>query len=610
MSLNSPWALGFLSFIPLLILMYILKQKFEEREIGSIFLWQQVLKDVEVNTPWQKLKKNLLLLLQILFVLLAALALSDPYLKTVGSGYANLIIVIDNTGSMNTRYENVTRLEQAKALAENAVKSAAGKANITLIRAGRYPELVLSKTADKGEAVAAIRRIAESSTTGNMADAVSLVKAIAKAYETQGGYKAIFYTDGGISAESLNAEVVRIYTEAQNVSLDYISHTVEKGKLKALVRMTNRSKSDAVREVSLYGDEVLLELQSLTLPAGETRTASFEVTFPQETGYIWAELTEADDLSQDNAIYGVVSQNKALNVLLVTDSNIFIEKALLGVKGIALYKTNPGEKITGDYDLYIYDGNMPETLPKSGSLLFLNPPSSLMEKENGVVLFEIGEEQTGGTATVLRHGITKYVEDAAFAVSGLKKLDIPYWAETLIAVGDRPAAAAGVYKGRKAAVIGFDLHNSDFVLMPEYPVFMNNLAAFLTDRTFEGKTAYEAGEPVPLVPLPEAKELRIMDAAGRDYPIALRYPIPPFEATGRTGIYEIRQKLEAGSHISRFAVNYPTGTESAVPEAVGQHSNAGGQESKINPGTGLQLWLILLLLLAALTEWGVYMRGY
>lgn len=56
MTLFSPWALWFLALIPLVILMYILKQKFEEREISSTYLWHQVLKDMEVNTPWQRLK--------------------------------------------------------------------------------------------------------------------------------------------------------------------------------------------------------------------------------------------------------------------------------------------------------------------------------------------------------------------------------------------------------------------------------------------------------------------------------------------------------------------------------------------------------------------------
>jgi len=103
MKLFSPWALWFLSFMPLVVLMYILKQKFEEQQIGSIYLWQQVLKDIEVNTPWQKLKKNLLLLLQLLCILLLVFALSDPYIFTGGGMYSNLVIVQNTRAAQGLR---------------------------------------------------------------------------------------------------------------------------------------------------------------------------------------------------------------------------------------------------------------------------------------------------------------------------------------------------------------------------------------------------------------------------------------------------------------------------------------------------------------------------
>ncbi|HNT04551.1 MAG TPA: BatA and WFA domain-containing protein, partial [Bacillota bacterium] len=141
MTLFSPWALWFLSFMPLVVLMYILKQKFEERQISSIYLWQQVLKDIEVNTPWQKLKKNLLLFLQLLSILFLVFALSDPYLYTGGGMHSNLVIVIDNTGSMNARYENGTRLAKAKQLAEEMISRSGTKANITLLTVGRSPRV-------------------------------------------------------------------------------------------------------------------------------------------------------------------------------------------------------------------------------------------------------------------------------------------------------------------------------------------------------------------------------------------------------------------------------------------------------------------------------------
>ena len=63
-------ALGWLSLIPLVILLYFLKLKRDEYVFPSTLLWQRVMEDMRVNSPFQKLKNNLLLLLQILLLLL------------------------------------------------------------------------------------------------------------------------------------------------------------------------------------------------------------------------------------------------------------------------------------------------------------------------------------------------------------------------------------------------------------------------------------------------------------------------------------------------------------------------------------------------------------
>ena len=49
---------------PIIVAMYLLKLRREERSVSSTFLWRRMVRDVEANAPWQKLRRNLLLLLQ------------------------------------------------------------------------------------------------------------------------------------------------------------------------------------------------------------------------------------------------------------------------------------------------------------------------------------------------------------------------------------------------------------------------------------------------------------------------------------------------------------------------------------------------------------------
>ncbi|HYE82573.1 MAG TPA: BatA and WFA domain-containing protein [Clostridia bacterium] len=602
MRLFSPWALWFLSFMPLVVLMYILKQKFEERQIGSIFLWQQVLKDIEVNTPWQKLKKNLLLFLQLLSILFLVFALSDPYFYTRGGMYSNLVIVIDNTGSMNASYEGSTRLEMAKQLAEEMIDRSGTKANITLVTVERSPKVEIGKTTDKGEAVSKLRAIKPGNSYGNINDSVSLVRAMVKQYEESTGYKAVFYTDSPLDTEDLNAEVVSLASKLTNASLDYISYSGGNGKLAALVRATNRSDVPLSREISLYANDKLLEIKNVELPAGETKTVYFE-EISAGVPYIWAEFTEKDDLPEDNQIYGVVNFTKPGKVLLISTSNVFMEKALSNIKGLELYKTNPDEAIEEGYDLYIFDSTAPEALPRSGSILLLNPPA-----DNGIV--GTGAELQGGIVDIAAHPITKYMENAEFTVSKLKRLEAPFWADVLMSIDGNAAVFSGEYKGRKTAAIGFDLHNSDFVLTTEYPIFVYNLAVYLMGIDAEGKSSFVCGDSIELNPDPEVDQVTMKDPEGELYRQELTYPMLPFDKTGQYGIYEISQKIGEAEKVSRLAVNFPVESESvsysqSMPE--GQQASAAGP---VPGGTRLQEWLLGLLLLIAAVEWVVYIHGY
>jgi len=580
--------------MPLVVLMYILKQKFEERQISSIYLWQQVLKDIEVNTPWQKLKKNLLLFLQLLSILFLVFALSDPYLYTGGGMHSNLVIVIDNTGSMNARYENGTRLAKAKQLAEEMISRSGTKANITLLTVGRSPRVEIGKTTDKGEAISKLRGINPGNSSGNINDSVSLVRAMIKQYEGSDSYKAVFYTDSPVNTEDLNAEVVPLASELVNVSLDYISYSDDNGKLTVLVRASNRSNTSLKREISLYGNDKVMDIKNVEIPAGETMSVYFE-GISANAPYIWAELTEKDDLVEDNQVYGVLNFSKPKKVLLISTGNAFIERALSNIEGLELYKTNPDADIDEGYDLYIFDSTMPSILTESGSVLTVNPT---------------GAELQGGIADIATHTITKYMENANFTVSKLKDMEVPFWADILIKFGDNAAAISGEYKGRKMAVIGFDLHDSDFPLTTEYPIFMYNLAAYLVGIDTEGKTSYVCGDAIDLSPNPEVTEAVVKDPEGIEYRLELAYPMLPFDNTGQYGVYELTQKIDETEKVSSFAVNFPTESESVNSKQEVDISQEASEAGNTSGGTRLQELFLGLMLMAAAIEWVVYIRGY
>lgn len=114
------WAAIVLLLLPLIVLLlYFLKMRRKPLEVPSTFLWRKSIEDLQVNTFFQWLRNNVLLLLQLLIILVliyTALALQSQASVTAGKYF---ILLIDNSASMTTRDVGegdgrITRLEQAK----------------------------------------------------------------------------------------------------------------------------------------------------------------------------------------------------------------------------------------------------------------------------------------------------------------------------------------------------------------------------------------------------------------------------------------------------------------------------------------------------------------
>src|SRR6516165_6007149 len=112
--LVSRWAWLFLLLVPLVIF-YFLKLKRPRLEIPSLALWRSVLNDQRVNSPFQRFKRNLLLILQVLLLVCLVLAAMQPYMPTGADRAQHLPILIDTSASVAAVDETgLSRLDAAK----------------------------------------------------------------------------------------------------------------------------------------------------------------------------------------------------------------------------------------------------------------------------------------------------------------------------------------------------------------------------------------------------------------------------------------------------------------------------------------------------------------
>jgi hypothetical protein len=119
------WAALLLFLVPLgLLLLYFLKLKRKPQAVPSTFLWKKSIEDLHVNRLLQWLKKNILLLLQLLVLLAAIYAVLAPRMNGSQTSGRHYILMIDNSASMSATDVQPNRLEWAKAEAIKEIEAA------------------------------------------------------------------------------------------------------------------------------------------------------------------------------------------------------------------------------------------------------------------------------------------------------------------------------------------------------------------------------------------------------------------------------------------------------------------------------------------------------
>lgn len=594
------WPFFLLLLIPIIIVMYLLKQKAVETPIASLFLWKEMYRNVEANTPWEKLKKNWLLILQIITLAVLILALASPYILSGSVGADHAIIVIDNSAGMNALYdEENTRLEHAVDEALDYVRSLKTGTGISIITSNSTATLVLSNSDDKNQAYEELKAITGTYIAGDCQAGIEMVKSMQTQWDS---VETVCFTDTNVSMEQVEGYIVDMYVPVNNVSVDYVGHGMNNGKLVVLAKVSNHGAADVTTDVNLYGDEELLQIKTVTIPTGDNEVVYFDgIVF--EGNAFSVEVSGNDAIEADNICYDVLEEENETKVLLMTEANVYLEKALSLVDGIQITKSNDidsfADFMTQDYDLYIFDGMTPAVLPTEGNMIFMNT-----ECES---LYEVTAPLGGIMVETSKHTVTEYLEELSFGVSSVYALKKPDWAETFLSAGEECIGFIGKTEAQTVCVMGFDFHNSDLPLKMEFPILVYNIINECTGSGLLGETVINAGDAVtvngkldvnlPVITKPDGSKEELAD-------YRLNYT-----DTKQLGIYILEQNQNDAIVQSAFAVNFPA-TESVVTQAPSAMVQEDSDNVKTTVGGIMNLRNIVILIALGLlgVEWIAYIR--
>ena len=594
MGFTNLWPLFLLITIPLLILLYILKRKYREEVISSTLLWNEVYKNTRANTPWEKLRKNIMLLLQIIILLLLILSLMRPFLNFGGKTYKNIILVIDNTASMSAEYGDGTRLDEAKKLAKEFLASTKDDTNTYIIAFDGNSNLLQNGDFDKEVSNDIISSISQSYNSGDINETLSFVKAIGEGIEED--YEVIAITDKDFSLGDVNGKVVSLANSGVNASIDNISHKFLEDSVRVIATITNRGTGDYQGDFSLYDGEELISVEALDLKEGENKTLTFDLSsIKSET--LRGELSRKDMIAGDNTYNHVVGKKKVNKVLIVTEQNLFLEKAFSNIQNTEVYKTNNASNLTSadNYDLYVFDGVTPDIMPSKGSILFINPSSN--------EFFNVTSGGEGGEAKAVIGEVSKYLEDTTFTAAKYNSIEIPYYGKGFLNIDEDFIGFKGEVDGRKIAALSFDLHNSDFPLKKEFPILMYELGENLISSGMVYSSNYKAGEKI------------IAKGLSLDSNITLTYPNGDTEEiTSGDEIKEDSQigvyRLETEDEKELFSVNFPSEKEGNTNVSnISESENVVSSKADLKRGLNLYPLIIILAIAVVAFEWIMYKRG-
>ncbi|HEY3314137.1 MAG TPA: VWA domain-containing protein [Bacillota bacterium] len=602
--------LGFLFLLgaPPIILLYILKLRRKDVPVSSTFLWRQLVRDFQANAPWQRLRKNLLLLLQLLIVLLLALALARPYLVAPRQGTGDTVVLLDVSASMEAAEGGSTRLAKAQEKIGGLVSGMGPRDTMTIVAVGPLPRVLLPSTHDARALRTALAGARTVNGPADLGKALSLAESMAKG---RAGLRVIIVGDGGYRdlpsdfALTLPVVYLPVGTQAENLAVTGLSVRPMGPRAVAMTRVINFGSESATTVLTLAIDGAIFDAREVELKAGEEKDVFWE-DLPAKARLLQARLSTGGALKGDDEVFAVAAGESSARVLMVTKGNRFLEQALSLYPGVELFKCAPEAYKAGDYDLYVFDGFLPPSLPKA-NLISLDPPV-------GNWPAEVGSEAPAGFPQAARpeEQLLSYVDLRQVHVAKAKKLTLPTWARTVIDASTGPLLIAGEEAGRRAAVFAFDLHQSDLPLRTGFPILIQNLMAWELP-VGAGAALPEAGDDrLRVEALPQAEEVSVTDPSQKVTRVAPPFPPAPLDQVGRRGFYEITQKWGSNEVVAHVAVNFPVATEStlAVPDRLSLGRRALGGAAKAQ-AENREVWPVAAILaLGVLTvEWWVYHRG-
>lgn len=609
---------------PAIIALYFLKLKRRPLEVPSTYLWHRSIEDLHVNTIWQRLRRNLLLFLQLLLLAVLMLALLRPSWQGRKLTGNRFIFLVDNSASMQATDVGPSRLAEAKRRAGDLIGEMNSGDVAMVVSFSDSARVEQTFTDDRRQLRRSLDAIRPTSRPTSLLEALKVASGLANPGRSSPEMtdfqvaealpaKLMIFSDGrfapvtGFSLGNLEPVFVPIGDAgAGNIAIVAFSvrrSETQAGMLQAFARVENFGAEEAGVALKLLMDGRTIDADRLKIPAGEAQGVTFDlgavtsgvlklqaaVDAGDAVGSGNSGSAAQDALAVDDEAYAVVDPPRRAHVLLVTPGNEPLEFALGtdSSKEIAEVEVKPpafldtpqyvSAALGGTYDLVIFDRCSPRTpkekpeVPQANTLTIgAVPPSAGWSAGPKADLPQIIDVETS-------HPLMQWTDLGDVVLLEGTPLELPPGGSVLIdsdagaMLGLAPrerfedVAMGFVILGEAAGKDGkIERYiGTNWPTRQSFPVFVRNMLEYFGGRQDrEDSGSVRPGVPVALEgPSPKSR-LRVRDPGGEQHDLTGGdMGRFSFSDTGELGVYEA---FADGKPLRRFAVNLFDGVESDI----------------------------------------------
>lgn len=612
MNILYPVMLWFLALIPALLLLHLLKPKPKQMDVANLFLWQELLKERGGNITFKRLTNNLSLWLQILMILLLALALTQPVWTRLAQQRGDVIVIMDVSASMNVRTPNGTRFELAQKEADDLIDQLDRNQQVMLITAGYDAAVAAAWTDDHAVAKQTLRDLKATDAPARLEQSLFLAASFLRPNQEDAMY---LLTDG---ADRNLREFVSAYPQLtpllvsggeKNIGItkfEFRQSFAAADEYEIMVIVKNFSPVPMASPLRLFIDRRQIFETQVALEPGEDDVVIAPYS-RMMSGIAKIELDVEDDFDADNRAYLALNATKDLWVLLASKGNFFIERLLEAYPNILITRLDAIEPETWQeqarrHDIAIVDRmDIPAT--NSGNLLLLDAYSpSIPIRKTGEVAFP------AVTNWDRRSPLLANADPRNTRIEQAARVESDPVVQTVIESPETPLMMSYNEHGLRAVFLGFDVARSDLPIKVAFPVIMSNLLNWLNPQKLTASTLYAtAGTPFPIYVSPDTTEFATRVPGGKSVKHQVTSSPFLFTDTNQVGIYDIVE----GGKTRYFTVNLVNEEESNIIPPQQDFSNqprAAASAETVPTQQPLWMWLVMAALLTLMGEWFSWLK--